>query len=184
MSNVLLVQNPDGIPVVASELPVSDIDCESNAVPTYVVSSSEEHDFIQQMGIKSSIVRMLCIMDIMINMVNFVYTGLVITFICSILSFYGLIGATNFRPSYLFMYLCYLYFIIMSRLGTFFFMMYLKYNQNVDVNEGVLLIIPVSVVLQTYVVKYVYYFYEDCKKICIQNTQDNFNLMLRRNSQS
>ena len=172
MSNVLLVQNPDGVPVVASELPVSDIDCESNTVPTYVgtnlvfVSSSEDHEFIQQLGVKSSIVRMLCIMDIMINMVNFVYTGLVVAFICSVLSLYGLIGATNFRPSYLFTYLCYLYFVIMSRLGTFFFMMYLKYNQNMDVNEGVLLIIPVSVLIQTYVARYVYNFYEDCKKIC------------------
>lgn len=163
MSNVVLVQSPDGDLAVANIIPVSDIDCESNAVPTYV---DIEYDFIQQIEVKSYIVKVLCIADIMMNMVNFVYTGLIIALFCSVMSLYGFLGSIQYKPSYLFMYMCYLYFSVMSRAGTFFFMMYLKYDQNMDVNEGVLLIIPISIILQTYVAQYVYNFYVDCKKIC------------------
>ncbi len=163
MSNVLLVQSPDGDLAVANIIPSSEVDCESNVVPTYV---DTEYDFIQQMEVKSSIVKVLCITDILLNMVNFVYTGLIFALMCSFISLYGFLGAVQYKPSYLFIYMCYLYFSIMSRVGAFFFMMYLKYNQNMDVNEGVLLIIPISVIIQTYVTQYVYNFYVDCKKIC------------------
>jgi len=174
--NHALIQNPDGPLTLGvnennpyKKLPASE---EEGGTPTHfgsevILLTNENIRLAIDLDRQSWFVRMMCMLDFIMNLFNFAFTGMVASALFSIVSLYGYVGAVRYKKSYMIGYLIYQGLLVGARTGAFVFFMYKRFHDHEDIQDGVLIVLPLTALLQVYIFKAVYEYYNKLPNICI-----------------
>ncbi len=175
MMTHLLIENPDGPMTLGvnennpyKKLPASE---EESGTPTHfgndvIILTDENIRLAIDLDRQSWFVRMMCMLDFIMNLFNFAFTGVMSSAMFSIVSLYGYMGATHYKKSFMIGYLMYQVMLVGARTGAFVFFMYKRFHDHEDIQDGVLVVLPLTALVQVYICNAVYNFYSKLPNIC------------------
>lgn len=171
-----LIENPDGPLTLGvnennpyKKLPASE---EEGGTPAHfgtevILLTNENMRLAVDLDRQSWFVRMMCILDFSINLFNFAFTGMVASALFSFVALYGYLGAVRYKKSYMIGYLVYQGTLVVARTGAFVFFMYKRFHDHENIQDGVLIVLPLTALLQVYIFKAVYEYYNKLPNICM-----------------
>lgn len=174
--NHALIENPDGPLTLGvnennpyKKLPAS---VEESGTPTHfgsevIILTNENIRLAIDLDRQSWFVRMMCMIDLIMNLFNFAFTGMIASALFSLVSLYGYIGAVRYNKSYIIGYLVYQGMLVVVRTGAFVLFMYKRFHNHENVQDDVLVILPLTALLQVYIFKTVYDYYNKLPNICM-----------------